>query len=132
MIAGIGGRDHDGGELTDSLILASLNYDKKTVTLLSIPRDLYVAYPKGLKQVAGKINALYPIGQSANEGINYLAQKVSEMTGQPIHHYAVIDFSGFRSIVNALGGVEVDVPNDIHDTRYPTYDWKYETFKLSK
>ena len=60
LIAGIGGRGHPGGELTDSLMLANMNYDTKTVTLLSIPRDLYVAYSSNS---AGKINALYPMGQ---------------------------------------------------------------------
>lgn len=57
-MAGIGGRGHPGGELTDSLMLASLDYDAKNVTLLSIPRDLYVAYSSN---TAGKINALYPM-----------------------------------------------------------------------
>ncbi len=64
LIAGIGGLGHPGGELTDSLMLANLNYDTKTVTLLSIPRDIYVAYSSN---TAGKINALYPIGRGQNE-----------------------------------------------------------------
>lgn len=129
LIAGIGGLWHPGGELTDSLMLASLDYDKKTVTLLSIPRDLYVAYSSN---TAGKINALYPMGQKQGEGINLLAKKVSEITGQPIHHYLVIDFSGFKSIVNALGGVEVDVPKKIYDREYPNNNWGWEVFSLEK
>lgn len=44
LIAGIGGRGHDGSDLTDSIMLASLDGEKNTVTLLSIPRDLYVSY----------------------------------------------------------------------------------------
>lgn len=129
LVAGIGGLGHPGGELTDSLMLASLDYDKKIVMLLSIPRDLYVAYSSN---TAGKINALYPMGQKQGEWINLLAKKVSEITGQPIHHYAVIDFSGFKSIVDALGGVEVDVPKKIYDREYPNNNWGWEIFSLEK
>jgi cell envelope-related transcriptional attenuator len=128
LIAGIGGRGHPGGELTDSLMLANMNYDTKTVTLLSIPRDLYVAYSSNS---AGKINALYPMGQKQNEGVNLLAKKVSEITNQPIHHYLIIDFSGFKSIVDALGGVEVNVPKKIYDREYPNNNWGYEIFSLN-
>lgn len=60
LIAGIGGLGHPGEELTDSIMLAQLDYDEKTVTLLSIPRDLFVAYSSN---TGGKINALYPMGQ---------------------------------------------------------------------
>lgn len=132
LIGGIGGKGHPGGELTDSLMLASLDNDTKSVTLFSIPRDFYVAYPKESKISAGKINALYPIGQSENQGVNLLSQKVSEITGQPIHHYMIIDFTGFKSIVNALGWVEVNVPNDIYDREYPNESWGYEVFSIKK
>lgn len=100
LIAGIGGKGHPGGELTDSLMLAHLNFDKKTATMLSIPRDLYVATGKN---TAGKINTLYQNGQLQGEGVNLLAKKITEITGQPIDHYMIIDFSGFKSIVDALG-----------------------------
>ena len=47
LLTGMGGEQHDGGDLTDTIILASLNNESKTVSLLSIPRDLYVNYPHG-------------------------------------------------------------------------------------
>ncbi len=80
-------------------MLIHANRETKSVTLLSLPRDLYVAYGANS---AGKINALYPIGQGQGKGVNLLVEKVSEITNQPIHHYAVIDFSGFKSVVDAL------------------------------
>lgn len=101
-------------------MLANLNYDTKTVTLLSIPRDTYVAYSSN---TAGKINALYQIGKNQNQGVNLLAKKVSEITGQSIHHFLIIDFNGFKSVVDALGGVEVDVPQRIYDREYPNNNW---------
>lgn len=127
LIAGIGGRGHPGGELTDSIIFAHLDPKNKEVTMVSIPRDFYVAYSKN---TAGKINALYPIGQKEGVGVNMLTQKVAEIMGQPIHHYIIIDFSGFQSIVDALGGVEVDVPKAIYDNQYPNSTWGYQVFSL--
>ena len=57
------------------------------------------------------------------KGINLLAEKVSEITGEPIHHYIVIDFTGFKYIVNALGGIDIDVPKDVVDREYPDENW---------
>lgn len=78
LIAGIGGKGHDGADLTDSIMLASLGADANQVTLLSIPRDLYIAYPGG--KSAGRINSLYDLGIRDKVGIQYLADKVSEIT----------------------------------------------------
>lgn len=47
LITGVGGADHEGGDLTDTIILASVNRESDTVSLLSLPRDLYVEYPTG-------------------------------------------------------------------------------------
>ena len=111
-------------------MLASINTELSKVTLLSVPRDLYVSYGTG--QGAGKINALYSMGKSHGMGINRLAAKISEMTGQPIDHYVVIDFSGFKQIIDILGGVEVNVEQDIIDPEYPTENWGYMTLVIRK
>lgn len=130
LLVGIGGQWHQAWELADSIMLASLDEVRGSVTMISIPRDLYVAYPE--KMGAGKINSLYPLGISHKVGIQWLAEKVSDITGQSIDHYAVIDFTAFRYIVNALWGVEVDVEKDIYDREYPDYNWGYTVFSLKK
>lgn len=130
LIAGIWWRGHEGSDLTDSIMLASLNGDEKRITLLSIPRDLYVSYPED--RGAGRINSLYELGKMNKVGIKYLADKVSELTGQPIDHYIVIDFSGFKKIVDILGGIEIDVPEDLTDTEYPDENYGYETVHFQK
>lgn len=56
LLTGIGGRGHDGADLTDTILFASLNRDAKTIAMLSIPRDLYVEYPLTGR---GKINEIY-------------------------------------------------------------------------
>ncbi|NRH20734.1 LCP family protein [Candidatus Gracilibacteria bacterium] len=130
LIVGIGGAGHQAGELADSIMLASFNEESKNVTMISVPRDLYVNY--GTNEGAGKINALYPIGLGQKVGISLLANKVSEVTGQSIHHYIVIDFTAFRYIVDALGGVEIDVIKDLYDREYPDYNYGYTIFSVKK
>ncbi len=130
LIAGIGGRDHQGGSLTDSIMLASFDEERGSVTMISIPRDLYVSYGKWAW--AGKINSLYPIGLGRKEWISLLASKVSEVTGQSIQHYMVIDFTAFRYVVNALGGIEVDVEKNLYDNEYPDYNYGYTVFSVKK
>lgn len=102
-------------------MFAHLDPKNQEITLLSIPRDIYVSYDN--KTRATKINALYPIGQSYGTGINLLAEKIAEITGQPVDHYVVIDFSGFKQIVDALGGISVDVPQNIYDNEYPNNNY---------
>ncbi len=63
-------------------------------------------------------------------GIKLLAEKVSEITGQGIDGYIVIDFSGFKNIVDALGGIHIDVPKDLVDREYPDNNWGYEVFTV--
>lgn len=130
LIVGIGGAGHQAWELADSIMLASLDEEKKMITMISIPRDLYVSYGTGMW--AGKINTLYPLWISKKEWVSLLANKVSEITGQSIHHYMVVDFSAFRYIVNALDWIEIDVTRDLYDREYPDYDYGYTVFSVKK
>lgn len=98
---------YDGTFRSDSMILARIDPKDKKVAMISIPRDTLVDLEGHGKQ---KINAAHAFGGPA------LAVKtVSEMTGVPISHYAEIDFDGFSGVVDALGGIEVNVPMQIDD-----------------
>lgn len=130
LIVGIGGAGHQAWSLADSIMLASLDEEKKSVTMISIPRDLYVSYDSGTS--AGKINSLYPIWLGRQEWVSILANKVAEVTWKSIHHYMVIDFTAFRYIVNALDGIEIDVIKDIYDNEYPDYNYGYTIFSVKK
>lgn len=130
----MGGASHEGGDLTDTIILASLNAKSKTVSMLSIPRDLYVEYPTGGR---GKINETYRRAYAASKknhetAILTLAGKVSEITGERIDKTLNVDFNAFVSFVDVLGGLEVDVPEDLVDTQYPDDNWGYMTFRVKK
>lgn len=108
LILGTDGRAEIGGpSRSDTIMVAHVVPDSGEITLLSIPRDLYVRIPNA-RDPYQKINAAFAIG-----GVPATIATVKELTGLPIHHYAVVDFKGFEKIVDALGGVEIDV-----DKRY--------------
>ncbi|MBQ9002456.1 MAG: LCP family protein, partial [Eggerthellaceae bacterium] len=93
---------------TDSMMLARIDPVDKKVTLISIPRDLLVDMGKYGEE---KINSAYAFG-----GASFAVKTVSDLADVPISHFASVDFDGFAAIVDALGGVEVDVPIDIDDS----------------
>ncbi len=86
---------------TDTMMIFSLNTEENTLTLTSMPRDTKIQ----IKNRAQKLNASIPYGS-----LSLLIQNIKAMTGIPIHHYALVDFEGFRNIIDILGGVEFDVP----------------------
>ena len=92
---------------TDTIILARVDPKQQALTLVSIPRDTQVDLGEYGEQ---KINAAHTFG-----GATLAVQAVEELTGVSISHYAEIDFDGFIGLVDALGGVEVDVPMAIDD-----------------
>ena len=132
LILGTGGFGHDGGDLTDAIIVASMDKELKTVSMLSIPRDLWV---KDETVGNSKINEVYYNAKnhlgSSTQGIDYTKSRIEEMIGMPIHYWVKIDFKGFTEMIDAIGGVDVIVKERIYDPYYPkdgTYD--YETFAL--
>jgi LCP family protein required for cell wall assembly len=110
----IGGRT--GDDHSDSIQLVRTDPSHHRISYLSIPRDLRVPIPGAADE---KINAAMQIGGPA------LAIKtVSQFTGIPIDHVIVVNFADFRDLINAVGGVTIDVPKPILSNRfdcpYPT------------
>lgn len=133
LILGTGGPLHEGGNLTDSMIVASLDDEQKLITMISIPRDIYV---KDEKIGNSKINEVYfnakTYFDSSEQGLNHLKEKVEELTGIPIHYWVKIDFDGFKELVDALGGIDINVENSIYDPYYPKDGtFLYQTFSIS-
>ena len=92
---------------SDSIMLTRIDPVNKKVTLVSLHRDTLVDMGE---YGQNKLNAAHAIGGAAMS-----VKTVSELAGVPISHYAEINFDGFKDIVDALGGVEVDVPMTIDD-----------------
>src|SRR6266849_8259733 len=124
LVMGYGGGSHQGANLTDSLIVMSLMPQRHHTTLISVPRDLWIQYPPTSGNYY-KINAVYPIASKNNAnpvaGGDAAAQKVSLVTGLNIKYWMTINFTGFRDFINAIGGVDVDVP-DAFTSNYPKND----------
>jgi len=132
LITGRWGGTHDAPNLTDTIILAGINFEEETLSMLSIPRDLWVNYPDST--LSGKINRIYEtyVPDSPELAIEKLKTKVTEITGKEIDYYINLDFQGFIQVVDALWGVEITLEENFVDTAYPTVTWWYRTFILRK
>lgn len=100
---------------TDTILIVSINRTAQTVSMLSIPRDLYVNIPgHGLD----RINTALEYGeiQRAGSGVSLLIQTIANATGITIQRYAKVDFNGFQQIIDTLGGVDVINDCPLSDT----------------
>lgn len=130
LLLGMGGLDHPGGTLTDTIMVASIKPSTKEVSLLSLPRDLIVKYydDNNPKYYEGhKINQAYEVG-----GIDLVIEKIKDVTGLTMQYYVWIDFDGFRQIIDDIGGLDVYVENGFTDSTYPDYNYGYQTVSFSK
>ena len=117
LLLGVDKRDDEDGspENTDTMIVLSLDPLNRTASMLSIPRDTLVTIP-GHGQ--DKINAAYAYG-----GPELAERSVEQVLGIRLNSYALVDFTAFTRIVDAVGGVLVDVKRPIRDESYPTADY---------
>lgn len=115
LILGSGGGEHEGADLTDTMMVLSVEAQKKSVALISIPRD---TWSDTLKD---RVNTAYYYGEEKKKGGGMLLAKVivEDVIGMPIHYGFLIDFSGFKKIIDLLGGVDVNVTRAFTDNEYP-------------
>jgi LCP family protein required for cell wall assembly len=132
LIMGIGGETHSGSDLTDVFMVASYNHELKTMTMLSIPRDLYIKSKDGLGM---RVNRIYDHERKktgdSKTALEAAAEMASKIANVPIHYYIKIDFGSFKDMVDALGGVKITVDTKIDDPFYPCDDLiNYCPFKI--
>jgi anionic cell wall polymer biosynthesis LytR-Cps2A-Psr (LCP) family protein len=146
LILGYGGAGHDGGSLSDSIMVAHIAPRDKKVVFIFIPRDTWVEIPvRSDKSEKFKINSAWAIGLSdtlyplkepiykGEEGPGNLAKKVvEEVIGMPIGYYVAIDFDGFKNAIDAIGGIEVNSPTSWDDYFYPVKGRENETCGISE
>lgn len=99
---------------TDTIMLASFDTDTKDLDVISIPRDTYIERDGFVNSSNNKINTVYTV-----KGIDGLKSVIENMLQMPVDNYVAIDYDGVRAAVDALGGVEVDVP--FHMKYYDPY-----------
>ena len=114
ILLGSDKREDDATWRTDTMIVVSVDTDRKVVRLLSIPRDLWVNIPG---QGNDRINTADMWGELAQAGTgpDLVKQTIQENLGIPIDYYVRADFDGFVEIIDAIGGVEVDVECPLTD-----------------
>lgn len=126
------------GLRTDTMIVVSIDPVTGDTVMMSIPRNLWglpfppgtrlnELYPDGFKELA---NALYPTvaahperyGEGDDVASQAIKQGIAQFLGIPIHYYVLVDMFGFIDVVDALGGVDIYLPERIHTARSPTRD----------
>jgi len=124
LLLGLDQREDQKGQPTrsDTIIVLTIDPRTKSAGMLSLPRDLWVPIPG---HGENKINTGYFFGEVDKRGNGpILAMRtVEDFLGIPIHHYAVVDFQGFEKLIDAIGGVTIDVEKPIRDDEYPTPDY---------
>ena len=119
LLLGTDARAGEPPSRTDAIILVHLNPRANRVSLLSFPRDLWVEIPG---HGYGSINAAYAIGEQKygpGYGAALAKQTVSNLAGVPVHNFLLINFEGFKTVIDRIGGIEIDVPRPIDDPKYP-------------
>lgn len=143
LLLGSGDESHSGKDLTDTIMVVSIDPETKSATMLSIPRDLYVLDTENMGE--GRINSLYRDYKgyirreqdleevpASLQALKELGAEIGRQIGVDIHYVAKIDFIGFVQAVDELGGVDIDVPYDIVDREYPGPNYSYETFEITE
>jgi polyisoprenyl-teichoic acid--peptidoglycan teichoic acid transferase len=108
----LGGDDEltsDSSVRTDSMIVVSINRDTGTVSMMSLPRDLYVYIPNG---EMNRLNVAYTIGDVigwTGGGFGLMRQTILYNFGINVHYYVRVNFSGFKELIDTLGGVDIAV-----------------------
>jgi LCP family protein required for cell wall assembly len=132
LLMGYGGGGHSGGKLTDTMIVVAIRPENKRITLISLPRDLWVPLPISEPPSWWKLNAAYAIGSddrnyrnkpaeyTGAQGGGALASKVvSQFTNLQIDGYVTVNFATFISTVNLVNGISVPVERTFDDYQYP-------------
>ena len=129
LLLGRGGEGHDGPDLTDTIILVSIDPIEKSAGIVSIPRDLYVTVPDyGSMKIntvfySGKSNYLANAGntnadtvkKAEKQGVQLVEKTVENVLGIPVHYNATIDFKGFIEAIDTVGGIDVNVPKAVRE-----------------
>lgn len=131
LLLGVAGTMEEGGNLSDSIMIASLDASRPSVSLMSLPRDLFVESQVGSR----KINEIYAAARfkyGDEKGLEIVEQAVEKFTNVPIHYAAVVNFQIFSDVIDMIGGIDIFVPETIEDPFYPDGNYGYETFVMRK
>ncbi len=131
LLLGIGGAGHEGSNLTDTIMIASIDPRNNKVALISLPRDLLVDIPG---YGWSKINNAHAYGEAERpgHGPELAEQVISSTFNIPLQYYVRMDFKGFEKMIDLVGGVNVFVDKSFTDYTYPTSDKKYQVVRFEE
>jgi LCP family protein required for cell wall assembly len=115
---------------TDTMILISVNPRDMSVSLLSIPRDLWVPIPGRAEDRINTAHYWGEVDDYPGGGPALAKHTVRYNFGVPVHYYVRLNFTGFERIIDAIGGIDVNVPETIYDTQYPGENYEYTTLEI--
>ncbi|MEO6761827.1 MAG: LCP family protein [Candidatus Saccharimonadales bacterium] len=136
LLLGIGGAGHEGPDLTDTIIIMSVDPVNDSAVMLSVPRDLWVKMPTNFFGSHQKINAAYESGKYSYLGKQVIANNnpgaveagfasvdtvIKQTMGVKINYHVLVDFQAFRQAIDTVGGITVNVPKALYD---PTMAWE--------
>jgi len=119
LLLGRGGDGHDGPDLTDTILIMSIDPVNKTANMVSIPRDLWVSSNGSSTKINAvfanaKYKALATNGKNEaaaeKAGISAIESMTTQVLGIPIHYYGMVDFAAFQQAVDTVGGVDINIP----------------------
>ncbi len=119
LIIGVDTRENGNYANTDTMIFLSYNHTTHNIVMISVPRDFLVETDKTTHWY-NKINGVYSYNESLKQGSGLEALKttIEEVVGQQIQYYAMVDFKAFTQIIDAVGGIDVNVENSFTDYYY--------------
>ncbi len=135
LLLGSGGEGHSGGGLTDTIMVMSVKPNSGEMALISIPRDFHIKIPDSEQHL--KINAVKEFGDSSRNltkyktGAELIKKTVGEITDLNIHYCVQLDFQGFIKMVDRLGGIDINLEEEIRDPKYPDFNHGYDPFYIS-
>ncbi len=116
---------------TDTMILVTLDPKTSTAGAITIPRDLYVPIPGIGEARINQANWYGELNKYPGGGPGLAKKTVEYNFGRRVHYYVLVDFAGFRKLVdNVLGGIDIDVPKAIDDPKYPDDNFGYRLLKI--
>ncbi|MBI3944081.1 MAG: LCP family protein [Chloroflexi bacterium] len=130
LVLGLDRRSKDEPTRSDGMMLVNVNVDRGQVSILSIPRDLWVMVPG---HDDDRINTAFFYGELAGGetgGGNLAMQTVTQNFNVPVDHYVALDFQAFQTLVDDMGGVDINVPNAIRDDQYPDNNYGYKSIYI--
>jgi LCP family protein required for cell wall assembly len=135
LLMGVDSAASRSTELTDTIMIASIDPETSDVALISFPRDLSNFPLWDGRTYRGKINSFLTWARTHPEEfpdgpLQSLVREIGFLLGAPVHYYAAIDLAGFRHMIDAVGGVEVEVEKALDDARYDWLDGR-RGFRLS-